>query len=148
MSVSPPAPVSIVVMEGDGIGPEITAATLEVLDAANAALGLDLIFEHAEIGLASLSKNSTTLTDAVVALDIATGAIKWAKQVTAGDAYTMACTSADTTNCPQGAGPDHDFGQSAILLPLATGKRILVAGTGPDLLLDERSKEIRGLSHR
>jgi polyvinyl alcohol dehydrogenase (cytochrome) len=68
------------------------------------------------------------LTDAVVALDIATGAIKWAKQVTAGDAYTMACTSADTTNCPQGAGPDHDFGQSAILLPLATGKRILVAG--------------------
>ena len=68
------------------------------------------------------------LTDAVVALDIATGAIKWAKQVTAGDAYTMACTSADTTNCPQNAGPDHDFGQSAILLPLATGKRILVAG--------------------
>jgi polyvinyl alcohol dehydrogenase (cytochrome) len=68
------------------------------------------------------------LTDAVVALDIATGAVKWAKQVTAGDAYTMACTSADTTNCPQNAGPDHDFGQSAILLSLATGKRVLVAG--------------------
>ena len=30
-------------------------------------------------------------TDAIVALDLETGAIKWATQVTAGDAFTMAC---------------------------------------------------------
>ena len=37
------SPVRIVVMEGDGIGPEITAATLAVLRAAGRALlGLDL----------------------------------------------------------------------------------------------------------
>jgi isocitrate/isopropylmalate dehydrogenase len=44
MSASPPAPVSIVVMEGDGIGPEITAATLEVLRAAERIFGLGLSF--------------------------------------------------------------------------------------------------------
>jgi 3-isopropylmalate dehydrogenase len=54
------------VLEGDGIGPEITAATLEVLNAANSALSLQLAFEHADIGLASLRAKGTTLTDAVV----------------------------------------------------------------------------------
>jgi polyvinyl alcohol dehydrogenase (cytochrome) len=68
------------------------------------------------------------MTDAVVALDLDTGAIKWANQVTAGDAYTMACNSADTTNCPENAGPDHDFGQPPILASLPNGRRILVAG--------------------
>ena len=61
------SPIRLLVLEGDGIGPEITTATLDVLDAANAALGLQITFEHAEIGLSSLSKHGTTLTDAVVA---------------------------------------------------------------------------------
>jgi len=68
------------------------------------------------------------LTDAIVALDLTTGAIKWASQATAGDAFNMACGSTDTTNCPEKAGPDHDFGQSPILIALANGKRVLVAG--------------------
>ena len=68
------------------------------------------------------------MTDAIVALDLDTGAIKWATQVTAGDAYTMACGTTDTTNCPEKAGPDHDFGQSPILVTLANGKRLIVAG--------------------
>ena len=67
-------------------------------------------------------------SDAVMALDLTTGAVKWFNQVTAGDAYTMACGSADQTNCPEKAGPDHDFGQSAILVSLGNGKRALVAG--------------------
>jgi len=67
-------------------------------------------------------------TDAIVALDLETGAIKWVSQATAGDAFTMACGTADTTNCPEKAGPDHDFGQSPILVTLANGKRIIVAG--------------------
>jgi polyvinyl alcohol dehydrogenase (cytochrome) len=71
---------------------------------------------------------AASMTDAVVALDIETGAIKWATQVTAGDAFTMACGTADTTNCPDKAGPDHDFGQSPILVSLGDGKRVLVAG--------------------
>ena len=60
------SPIRLLVLEGDGIGPEITAATLEVLNAANSALSLQLAFEHAQIGLASLRAKGTTLTDAVV----------------------------------------------------------------------------------
>ena len=58
--------IRLLVLEGDGIGPEITAATLDVLDALNGALGLKLALEHAEIGLAALAKQGTTLPDAVV----------------------------------------------------------------------------------
>jgi polyvinyl alcohol dehydrogenase (cytochrome) len=74
------------------------------------------------------SAPAAQLTDAIVALDLDTGAIKWANQVTAGDAFNMACGSTDTTNCPEKAGPDHDFGQSPILIALPNGKRAIVAG--------------------
>ena len=67
MSASPSAPVSIVVMEGDGIGPEITAATLEVLRAAERVFGLGLSFTPVSVGLASLRAQGTTLPDAAVA---------------------------------------------------------------------------------
>jgi polyvinyl alcohol dehydrogenase (cytochrome) len=68
------------------------------------------------------------MTDAIVALDLDTGAIKWSTQATAGDAFNMACGSTDTTNCPEKAGPDHDFGQSPILVRLPNGKRLILAG--------------------
>jgi polyvinyl alcohol dehydrogenase (cytochrome) len=74
------------------------------------------------------SMPAAPMTDAIVALDLATGAIKWAQQTTEGDVFTMACGTADTTNCPEKEGPDHDFGQSPILVTLADGKRVIVAG--------------------
>jgi 3-isopropylmalate dehydrogenase len=52
----------ILVLEGDGIGPEITAATLTVLR----ALPLDIAFEHVEIGFAALRRHGTTLPATVV----------------------------------------------------------------------------------
>lgn len=58
---------SILVLPGDGIGPEITPRTLEVLQAADRALGLDLAFESHDIGLKSLAEKGTTLTDAAMA---------------------------------------------------------------------------------
>src|SRR5258706_423656 len=51
----------ILVLPGDGIGPEITAATLTVLERANALFKLDLRWQHEEIGLPSLKKEGTTL---------------------------------------------------------------------------------------
>jgi 3-isopropylmalate dehydrogenase len=57
----------ILVLPGDGIGPEITEATLQVLRAADAAESLGLEFETREIGLASLAKRGTTLPDEVLA---------------------------------------------------------------------------------
>jgi 3-isopropylmalate dehydrogenase len=56
----------ILVMAGDGIGEEITAATLQVLRAADGRFGLDLDFEEAEIGLKALKRHGTTLPDGVL----------------------------------------------------------------------------------
>jgi isocitrate/isopropylmalate dehydrogenase len=53
------SPVRLVVMPGDGIGPEISAATLEVLT----ALDLNLAFEEVPIGLATLKARGTTLPE-------------------------------------------------------------------------------------
>jgi 3-isopropylmalate dehydrogenase len=51
-------------MEGDGIGPEITAATMGVLHAADRLFKLGFDFSSATIGLEALRKEGTTLTDA------------------------------------------------------------------------------------
>jgi polyvinyl alcohol dehydrogenase (cytochrome) len=76
----------------------------------------------------SYSLPAAPMSDAIVALDLQNGDIKWFNQVTVGDAFTMACGTADTTNCPAQQGPDHDFGQSPILVTLAGGRRVLLAG--------------------
>src|SRR5260370_11912997 len=60
------APVRIVVMEGDGIGPEITAATMNVLAAADRAFGLTLSFTPISIGLAALRSEGKTLSERAV----------------------------------------------------------------------------------
>ena len=59
--------MKILVLPGDGIGPEITAATLGVLHAVNDLVGLALEFETHEIGLASLQVLGSTLPEEVVA---------------------------------------------------------------------------------
>lgn len=56
----------ILVLPGDGIGPEITNATLKVLRAADAKLNLNLSFETMEIGLASLEASGSTCPDPVL----------------------------------------------------------------------------------
>src|SRR5713101_420673 len=55
------------VMEGDGIGPEITAATLGVLGAADRVFKLGLSFTPVTIGLAALRAQGTTLPEAAAA---------------------------------------------------------------------------------
>jgi len=56
----------ILVLPGDGIGPEITAATLAVLERADALLGLGLEWQREEIGLPSLKREGTTLPPRVL----------------------------------------------------------------------------------
>ena len=57
--------IRILVLAGDGIGPEIAAATLAVLRAADAKFGLALAFDNAAIGWASHKAVGTTFPDAV-----------------------------------------------------------------------------------
>lgn len=58
--------MKILVLPGDGIGPEITAATRQVLSAVDTALDLGLSFEQQDIGLVALRETGTTLSDDVM----------------------------------------------------------------------------------
>jgi 3-isopropylmalate dehydrogenase len=57
--------LDILVLEGDGIGPEIVAATLAVLRAADAKFALGLSYESAEVGWPAHRATGTTFPDAV-----------------------------------------------------------------------------------
>lgn len=58
--------MKIIVLPGDGIGPEITDAALTVLYAANSHYGLDLEFDFDDVGFTSLEKYGTTLRSEVL----------------------------------------------------------------------------------
>ena len=58
------APIRLCVMPGDGIGPEITAATLTVLREADRLLQLGFEFTEAAVGLGPLKQQGTTFPEA------------------------------------------------------------------------------------
>ncbi len=58
--------------------------------------------------------------DAIMSLDLSTGAIKWAHKLQGFDAWTTACIGLPTA-CPSPNGPDYDFGQGAMLIPTKAG---------------------------
>lgn len=57
----------LLVLPGDGIGPEITKSTIDVLTAVDAILGVGFDYEFQDIGLKSLAEQGTTLPEAVMA---------------------------------------------------------------------------------
>ena len=56
----------LLILPGDGIGPEITAATVEVLEAASARFALGLELMHDVAGRASLDRHGATVTPALL----------------------------------------------------------------------------------
>jgi 3-isopropylmalate dehydrogenase len=58
--------MKILILPGDGIGPEITHATLDVLAVVNQKLSLRLDLDVQDIGLATLRSQGTTLPPAVM----------------------------------------------------------------------------------
>ena len=56
--------IRLAVLDGDGIGPEITAATLSVLNAASKRTGLSVRTKRALIGWKAYEKTKCTLPDA------------------------------------------------------------------------------------
>ena len=87
------------------------------------------------------SHPATATSDAVLALDLKTGRIVWSQQTTPGDVYNSSCGSSGP-NCPSEAGPDYDFGASAMLVRAPTGRDVLVAGqkSGVVYALDPANK--------
>jgi len=69
------------------------------------------------------SAPATSMSDAVLAIELATGKIVWSKQTTPGDVWNTLCSTKD--NCP---GPDYDYGSSVILEKLDNGRDVLLAG--------------------
>jgi hypothetical protein len=78
----------------------------------------------------SHSDPTATTSDAFVAFDLDTGRLVWSQQMTAHDAYTLACDLPESmrANCPSDNGPDFDFASSAMLVNLPRGRRALIAG--------------------
>lgn len=76
-------------------------------------------------------------SDAIIAIDLASGRQRWAMQATPGDAWNAACGREPRANCPSEDGPDFDFGAPPMLVDLADGGQILLAG--------QKSGEIFGL---
>jgi polyvinyl alcohol dehydrogenase (cytochrome) len=93
----------------------------------------------------SYSNPPASSSDAVMALAMDTGRIVWTKQTLPGDAWNVACleTGAGRQQCPESAGPDHDFGSSPVLAPFP-GRRLLLAGQKSGVLwaLDPESGDI------
>jgi len=73
------------------------------------------------------SSPATSMSDAIVAIEIATGRVVWSRQTLSGDAYNSSCGT-DKENCPEEDGPDYDFGASVVLSQLPGGRDILLAG--------------------
>ena len=75
------------------------------------------------------SHPTTHTSDAIFAVDAETGAIKWIRQFTEGDAYTAACNDLAWRhpNCPKPTGPDVDFGAATVLVRTREGTSLLIA---------------------
>ena len=65
---------------------------------------------------------ATPMSDAIVALDPETGNIVWSQQALPNDVYNSACSQTPkAAGCPEGNGPDYDFGSPAILVTTTGG---------------------------
>jgi polyvinyl alcohol dehydrogenase (cytochrome) len=72
--------------------------------------------------------------DSRLALDMKTGAIRWATRAIPYDAWTVDCIPffGDGSNCPVPAGPDYDCGQAPALFKTKApdGKQLELVGAG------------------
>ncbi len=72
------------------------------------------------------SSPATDTSDAIIALDLKTGARRWVFQALADDAWNAACLGGGAS-CPKENGPDFDFGAAVILVEREKGD-LLLAG--------------------
>ena len=73
---------------------------------------------------------ATKTSDAVVAIEMDSGKIRWINQVTENDIWNRSCGRPDIRNsltCPDADAPDTDFASSPILGDLKNGRQIIIA---------------------
>ena len=76
------------------------------------------------------SRPTNENSDAIVALELRSGQVRWVQQTVPDDAWNAACSERGESgaNCPDNWGPDFDFGAAPILVTDADGKDIILAG--------------------
>ncbi len=75
----------------------------------------------------NLTHPVTETSDAIIALDLDSGAMAWHFQGTVGDVWNAACLNGGA-NCPHNPGGDFDFGASVIIAERPDGTQMLLAG--------------------
>ena len=92
-------------------------------------------------------------SDAIVALTMDTGDIRWIQQTTPGDAFTVACVSGQIpglpggdapimrANCPESEGPDFDYGSAPILITVPDGRDLVLAGQKSGVMYGMRPED-------
>jgi polyvinyl alcohol dehydrogenase (cytochrome) len=71
------------------------------------------------------TRPATHTSDAIIALSMDTGKMKWIRQTISQDSWNGACTPPGSANCPENHGPDYDFGAPPILIRRAEGDLVL-----------------------
>ncbi len=89
--------------------------------------------------------------DAIIAMDLETGAIRWSQQAVS-DMFNWDCgkqlnlvgpSGPGGGNCPDHPGVDVDFGSSVVLVNIAGGRQVLVAGQKSGIVHAIRSRSER-----
>ncbi len=81
----------------------------------------------------SATEPAPETSDSIMALDLATGKVRWVFQAEPNDATLGGCFGGNNSKgkrpeaCPEHPGPDWDFGASPILKTLSNGKDLLLA---------------------
>ena len=76
----------------------------------------------------NMSSPATLTSDAIFAIDLASGAVNWVFQATANDVWNTACDTDTPQSCPPEGGPDFDFGAATILASTTDGRDLVLAG--------------------
>ena len=88
----------------------------------------------------SYTDEPTRGADAIDAIEMSTGKIRWSTQVTEKDNFIMGCENhSNLPNCPTPVGPDYDFGASPILFTLPSGN---AKGGGRQIVLSGQKSGI------
>jgi len=77
------------------------------------------------------SEPAVPTSDAIMAFDRESGQVLWSQQTLPNDVWNLSCLVEDEAgqfNCPEGEGPDYDFGSSTVLATRSDGSSILLAG--------------------
>jgi polyvinyl alcohol dehydrogenase (cytochrome) len=73
---------------------------------------------------------ATKYSDSLVAMDLETGAVRWARQITENDIWNGSCRAPnrEPAVCPDKDAPDFDFTGSSLLVDVGGGRQLIVVG--------------------